>query len=651
MKFELVSTQDLSTGLSNIQNDRKKKDELKPLGFTFNVDNEKNYSLESFPFEDFRIFSHTDDKIHITISHNGTMVATKEKNSPFNDDEKRKIDAVVKKMYELLDIKENEYQSVKQTGLGVGSANAASAPLPPTKNYHSHLAAHIDALNTALKPHLYRVNTANNTLEKIDSEGKLTGHKITVNEDGSTKGDLHSDLTDADVIAKNIADDHIAVVNMHLALFKQGIKPDKKINLFLIKENLSAEDKAKLPAIETKIKELLATELKKPEYDDIRDFIVYEGVPLKEKAETPPKPDKSEPPREKDFLQKILDKEDTGNMWLRIHEPLEIAKFVLIKELKGHRTVPKFLSELILKDVADNSEKFPPTSQRPIYFCTSLIPYHHFVLIYLDKYNKLHYIDSMSGNDAKKTEVKEKLKAKFPQFDEPNIIFRGEQNDGWSCGYRVAREILIAEGLNDHPLVKATTSQDIRNAFIETAKAYISRLPVTNSRLFEKPERYDNTEDGKMQYYEISETHNKLFFDAVAGLDKTNLNKTITDLAESNPKFRHALLETAPYYIYFNNGKDNQLGVGENGMGQNNMGIALMEARNELFLAKDKNHALIVKPHELRNQALEERGEVDNLVGAEETKGKSILEIMKLVRKVNNAKAEADATKSPRLGR
>jgi hypothetical protein len=644
MKFELIEKKDFSEELAKIHSDRKKKDELKTLGFAFDADDKKNYWLESFPFEDFPIFSDKDEKIHITISNNGTFVATKEKNSALTQVEQKKIDAVVKKMYELLGIKENEYQSVKQTGFGAGSANAASIPLPTAKNYHSHLTAHANALNTALKPHSYQVNVTNNTLEKIGADGTPTGHKITVNEDGSTKGDLFSDFSNTETIAKSIAEDHIAVVNMHLALLKQGIKPDKKINLFLIEQGLSAEDKKKLPDIKEKIKALLAEELAKPEYNDIKEFIVYDGTPIEKKPAAKP-----EPSREKNFIQKITAGEDTGNMWLATQDIYHTAQYALIEKLCdfSRLSIKNLHGYVVFDEIADNSRDWFPKQPRPLYVCMNHSMTHH-VLVYIDAEEKLNYINSMSGNIDS---TKEMLRKKFPGFREYNVEHLGEQKDGWSCGYRVAREILKREGLHDHPLVKATTSQDIRNAFVETAKAYISRLPVTKSRLFEKPERYDYTQDGKMQYYEISETVNNALFDLIAKLDTTKLDEAIAGLCQSNEKFRHALINTAPHYIYYNNGEDAKLGVGKNGLGNNDMGIALMEARNELFLQKDPKHPLIVNDTKaLLAAARKERGEVDNLVGAEETKGKSIREIMILVRKANKAKAEADATKSPRLG-
>ncbi len=669
MKFELKDKtgKDFSVALGEINDEKivagkkKKKDELKKLGFIFNTDAQKNYWLASFLLEDSHVFSDKDDKIHITISNDGTLTATKENKSELTQVEKQKVYAVVKKMYELLGVKETEYKTVEEQvsdkkGIGASSANPASAHLPPNNTYHNHLTTYADALNASLASIQYKVNTKNSTLEHFDATGKLTGHKVTVNADGSTKGDLFSDFGDTDILASEIAYDHIAVVKMHLELLKKGIKPNKKINLFLIEEGLTPEQKKLVAEVKDKEKDILFKEFSKPEYNDIKEFIVYDGLPLQKKlilaepkpAAVSPKP---EPTSEKTFTQKITTGEDTGKMWLNSYNVIDIPIYILQKYRHNFTKVnPRF--DLKLEEIKAGGGSKYLSKPYPAYLELNESK-NHFVLVWVDKENNLHYYNSMSGDPK----VKEKeLREKFPGFSSYEVEYTKEQtkeNEAWSCGYRVARKILELESENDadlqkHPLVQAKTAEQIRDAFVAEAKeCYVTKIKLIRDFMFEDATRFDSTQEGKLQYYEISEASNKALFDAIANLDATKLKEGIAELCKSNPKFCHALIETAPHYIYYNNGGDNKLGGGENGLGRNELGMELMEARNELFRARDKKHTLIVNAEELRQKARNERGEVDNLVGAKEAERKSIIELMRLVRTALKAKAEASS--EPRM--
>lgn len=661
MKYELIDKKTLSTELENIKNEKSKKDELKALGFAFEKDDKDNFQLRSFAFEDYTIFSDGDDEIIITISNNGTLVVSKSNKTKLKENEKTKVDAVVKKMYELLGIAEAGYQAVSENpegkvtkasaGIGTGSANASSPAPLPAKHYHHFLAAHEEALNTALKSHHYHVNLATHTLEKLDEKNSPTGHKITVSEDGSTQGDLFTDFSNTEAIAKNIADDHIAVVKMHLALLKQGIKPDKKINLFLIKQGLTPEQAKLVPEIEEKIKAQLAKAFAEPEYNDIKDFIVYNGVPLTVKKETAKSDPKkaAEPEHEKGFMEKIRAGEDTGNMWLRNSDIYAIARHTLVEALGDARHViiagNAENSTTVFDRIPKNSKNYFPTEPRPLYLAMN----HgetHFVLVYINDKNELNYINSMRGSNES---IEKMLRNKFPGFAKYNVQHLAEQTDGWSCGYRVAREILKQAGLNEHPLVKANSSEEIRDTFVNIAKEHCRAISIIKRPLFSDSQRSDGTQADKLQYYDVSETTNKELYDLIKALGPDNLATSILDLCKSNPQFRHALLETAPHFIYCNG----QLDADKSRLGENYLGMALMEARNHLFIEKNPKHPLIVDTGELSRKARKERREVDELLGgAEKTKGKPIWELRNMVTNAKAAKPETDAkTRPPSPGR
>lgn len=116
---------------------------------------------------------------------------------------------------------------------------------------------------------------------------------------------------------------------------------------------------------------------------------------------------------------------------------------------------------------------------------------------------------------------------------------------------------------------------------------------------------------------------------------KAMLN-VVRERLKQDPDFRQELLSTGKDYILEDTYKgppsggpaDNKWGGGDDGLGDNLLGIALMEARNEAF-AEDNRTDLIVDPKKLRKQARDERKQLNSQIqgGQRATSGKPLAEI------------------------
>jgi hypothetical protein len=319
------------------------------------------------------------------------------------------------------------------------------------------------------------------------------------------------------------------------------------------------------------------------------------------------------------FMQKIQNGEETGTTWLENSDIFEVAQYALIDSYCDPRHLLKDgMAEngtTIFSEIRDGNTNYFG-SIRPVYVAMN----HgnaHFVLVSVEKGEVLHYVDSMSGDDDARAEM---LIRKFPNFVYYEAQHLAQQKDGWSCGYRVAREILLVHGLHDHPLAMAKTSEQIRDIFVGIAKKVNNKYKFLIDRLFQ--DTAEETAHGKLTYVVFPD---KLPFD-FNYCDLTNpqnidmSKEEIKAFCKQDEKYRHALLETGANYIYFQNNNSKE-GTGPDGMGENAVGMALMEARNELFRENKAVPSLISNLNQLRERARHERKEVDAALGTNKTKG------------------------------
>lgn len=225
----------------------------------------------------------------INISSDGTMILDnlKAKKEITTKDTEDAVTAI-KETYKILGVTPEQYSFDAKPAIAAPAKGlrAATSAANSRGGYHYYLETYTQEINAKLKPHAYIVNPATHTLENSN------GQKITVHDDGSTEGTLFSDLGGAGV-AQNIANDHIAVIKMHLALLHlvPPIFPSEKmVNLFLIQKNLSDAQKAQVPALQAEIKRLIEIEFAKNDYNDIRAMIRYEDQPLGAPAPAPSAP-------------------------------------------------------------------------------------------------------------------------------------------------------------------------------------------------------------------------------------------------------------------------------------------------------------------------------------------------------------------------
>jgi N-glycosidase YbiA len=106
---------------------------------------------------------------------------------------------------------------------------------------------------------------------------------------------------------------------------------------------------------------------------------------------------------------------------------------------------------------------------------------------------------------------------------------------------------------------------------------------------------------------------------------------------KQDPDFKQALMATGDAYILEDtykgpNGKpDNTWGGGEDGKGENKLGMALMTVRNQEFKRRSKN-SLIVDALKFRNTAQKERDTINKQLGGPgSTRGKSLSELKTLL--------------------
>lgn len=123
------------------------------------------------------------------------------------------------------------------------------------------------------------------------------------------------------------------------------------------------------------------------------------------------------------------------------------------------------------------------------------------------------------------------------------------------------------------------------------------------------------------------------------GGDYNAMLDVVRERLKQDPDFKKELMATGTGYILEDTYKgppsggpaDSKWGGGANGLGQNLLGMALMEVRNEEFQRLNKLD-MVVDPKRLRSQAQAERQQINSIIqgGANATDGKVLSEIHQL---------------------
>ena len=129
-----------------------------------------------------------------------------------------------------------------------------------------------------------------------------------------------------------------------------------------------------------------------------------------------------------------------------------------------------------------------------------------------------------------------------------------------------------------------------------------------------------------------NDARNKWF----AGDDYQAMLNVVRARFKQDEAFRNALLDTQNHYIYEDTYKgppsggppDTKWGGGLDGKGENLLGLALMEVRNEYY-EKQGSNKLVVDIKKLRQQAQNERDEIDSVLASQgiRTQGRALEEI------------------------